>query len=1099
MKKTSFIILFVLSFYNVFTQTHEIDSLRRLFNSTANDSIKIEISFQIGELYKKNNPNKALSYYRQGLHLSIKNDYRIFEAEALHNIARNHFLRRKYSIALTLFFKSLDIYENYNDTLNIAHLNMNIGAVYLRQHFMDSALIYSLNAMQYFKYINDTAGIRSIYLVLSAISIEEDNYTKAIEYLNDAYLYTNVEKEPSTVCVINNNYSLVYQHLEQYDKAYSKLQKSLKIAIDNGLVVYLPPIYINIGKTLFLEKRYNEAIIYYYKAKYACEEIDDVVALVTVYAGLSNAYLKKGFYKTALGFLLLAKGIIDSNKDNVMLISQIEVYGLLSEIYHYLDDDVIAFKYLNIKEKLHDSLVKIEKYRIATEIETEFQITEKNSEILDLQNENINTINELEKVDAVKKAQRRVLVTLIILFILILVFSIFILKNYYQNKKLNIELELKNKKIAEAGAKVEHIVNFLPEIFIETDNNGKITNTNNNFYTVTGYTSDDIKEGLSYYQLVSIEDRAKIRKIIINQIKKQEQINSSEIEFIKKDKTIFPAIISINIKNIGETYDFYGVIVDISEKKKTEQELLLLKTSVEQSDISVMITNNEGKIVYVNPVFEKNTGYSYNEAINSTPRILNSGKTSVKVYEHFWEHVLSGEVWRGTFQNKKKNGELFWERNIVSPLKDENGKVAYFVANKEDITAEVKQNEKINKLFTATENSPNSVIILDTERKITYVNNAFEKITGYEYDEVIGESLDFLNSDKHTTEFFEKIWNEISIEKSWQGTVINKRKNGELYWSSATIISLVNENNKSIGYVCNDVDITNEKKTQEKLKNTLEKLNEKNQEIYASLKYAQRIQNALIPQEKLIKNLFKNAFVLFLPKDIVSGDFYWTLENGNDKLIAVVDCTGHSVPGAFLSFIGFNFLEASVKENKMRKPSEILDFLGMSLRKLFSRTNNIHHKIQDDMEVGIISVNFEEKNIQFASSRNRLYLVREISNDNVYDDFFELVTVNSRKKLLKINGDRQYLAKKKESFNYSNYSFNYCRNDYLYMSTDGYYDQFGDKNRGKFKRVNFEKLLLNITESSMPEQKEILLYKLLKWKGETPQIDDITVVGIKLD
>ncbi|MBN2662385.1 MAG: PAS domain S-box protein [Bacteroidales bacterium] len=1097
MKKIFIKILVIILSFPLYGQTLKVDSLENLFSITDNDSAKTGILYQIGLEYENYEPNLALTFYRQGLHLAIKNNFQKQEAEGLQNIAIIHDILEKYSSALNLYSKSLKIYENINDTTKIASLNLNIGGVYLSKNILDSALIYTLNAVFYFENLNDTNGIKTAFLTLAAISIDTKNYNQAIYYLNNTLKYTNTEKEPIITCMIYNNYAIIFQHLNQYDKSFKNLEDALKIAIQNNLTIYLPAIYTNLGKTFFLDNQLNQSIIYYYKAKQSCEKINDPIALVEVYTGLAEVYEQKQFQKTALGFLILAKNIIDLNKHNVPIPSQISIYQLLSDIYHDLGDDAIAYKYLFIKENLHDSLIEQEKYKIVSEIETKYQITKKNSEIEDLQSQNNDTIQQLEKTDSEIRAQKRALFTLIILILLILITSIWILKNYLSNKKLNQELEKKNKKILDAQSKVERIVNSLPEIFFETDIKGRIIYTNKNFFSATGYNIDDIKNGLTYYQLIASEDRKKVKTLIKNQFA-QKANNPVEITLLKKDKTTFPAYISINIKNIGNTYDFYGVVIDISEKKKTEQELLLLKTSVEQADISVMITNNKGKIVYVNPAFEKTTGYSFGEAIKFTPQILNSGKTSKQVYKEFWDTVLSGKVWRGTFMNKRKNGELFWEKNIVSPLKDKNNNITHYIANKEDITSEVEKNEKIIKLFTATENSPNSVTILDFDKKITYVNAAFEKITGYKSSEIIGVKLDILNSNEHDEEFYYKIWETVHNGKIWQGTVINKRKNGELYWDASTIIPLQSEDNNIIGYVCNDIDITYQVKTQEKLKNTLSQLNEKNEEIYSSLKYAQRIQNALMPDEKHVLELLKNAFVLFLPRDIVSGDFYWTHKSLKENFIAVVDCTGHSVPGAFLSIIGFNLLEASVKEQKIDKPSKILDFIGKRLNILFSKTSR-RQTIQDDMEVSIAMINFDEKVVQFASSRNRLYLVREITNNDVYEDFFSLVTVNSSKKILKINGNRQYLAKKKENFSYSNFLFNYSQNDLLYMTTDGYFDQFGDIEDSKFKRVNFEKLLLNISETPIAEQKEILLYKLLKWKGETPQTDDITVVGIKLD
>ncbi len=1090
--------LFILSFTFAYSQTNiQIDSLENILKNTKNDTLKIKTSYKLGEYYKKHEPTKAFKYFRQGLDLSRRNNLNKYKAIGLSNLASVYHVSEKYTQALSLYNRAFKIFNTIKDTSNLGKIHLKIANIFLNQNIYDSALIHTLNAENYFKTINDTSGIKDAYFLVGEISFEYKNYKQALEYYNDALKHSLKNKEPKKICNIYLKISKIYCTKKNFKNSYENLQKALKIALNNNIKTILPQIYLNFGNTFYCDGQYNKAIVNYYKAKEKSEDINNLIILVDIYSGLSDAYRKKDFKKTALGFLVVAKNIIEYNNENVSYNSKMRVYKNLSELYHELGNNDIAYKYLEKKEKLHDSLVEYEKLKITYELETKFRLHKKESEIQSLQHENISKQKKIEESNAVKKSQRISLILFISLFVIILITSIWIYNNYLKTKKLSNQLEAKNKKILQAQEKVERIVNFLPEIFFETDIKGKIIYTNDNFFDVTGYTNKDIEKGMTYFRFADKNDQKKIKRIIKNQFSNK-GTNTTEFDFIRKDGSKFPAILSINIKKVNNSYEFFGVIMDITEKKKTEQDLLLLKTSVEQSDVGVMITENNGKIVYVNPTLEKNSGYKANELINNKPDILKSGETNKERYQEFWNTIKNGYVWRGKFKNKRKNGKFYWEQNIVTPLKDKNGKITHFVANKEDITNEVKQNEKILKLFTATENSPNSVIMMDKQAKITYVNPAFEKITGYKENEVIGKNLNFFNSNKHSANFYENMWNCIKKGKLWQGTIINKKKNGDLFYDSSTIIPLRNENNKLIGYVCNGIDITSQIKTQKKLRSTLNQLNEKNEENFSSIKYAQRIQNALIPDEIDIKNLFKKSFVLFLPRNIVSGDFYWIFKKDSKKYLAVVDCTGHGVPGAFLSIIGYNFLEAAVKEEKITVPSKILDFVGEMLKILFSKTQR-KHNIQDDMEISISMIDAKKKKINFASSRNRLYLVRDIDVMADNKDFFKLITVSSKQKMFKISGDRQYLGKKRDDFNYTNFIFSYNSNDVIYMTTDGYYDQFGHKDQGKFKRKNFERLILDISNKPMIEQKEILLFRILKWKGETVQTDDITVVGIKLD
>ncbi len=1097
MKKIIFIIILALFFGNTFAQTSTIDSLNVILQNAENDTVRINTLYEIGIEYENSEPSTAIKYYRQGLQLSIKIKNSSLEAQGLRNIAIVHDLTEKYTLALELYEKSLVLYENSRDTVHIANLFMNIGGIYYNRGMLDSAIFFTLKGINLFETLKDTAGIKFSMLTLSAISTDMENYSVALDYLAKSLELVNSEYDSTYVCLIYNNMGIIYQKKGQFQFAYKHFKKALVLAIKYDLNTYLPSIYINLASTLYLDKRYDEAIVYYYKTKRACEDINDPIMLVDVYVGISKAYLEKKMKKTALGFLILANNIIDMNSQNVPLSSQIDVFKLLADIYHDLGKDDIAYKYLNKKEILHDSLVKIVNYKISSELEIKYNMQYKQNEINNLQTQNSETITQLEISDAEKKSQARVLFLLVFILLLIIISSIWIVSNYLKNKKLSEILELKNNELTQAQVRVEQVINSLPQVFFETDIHGKITHTNSNFFDISGYTPYDVILGLNYVDLIKADDLSKLEELKIDE-NDIEKIISFEFEFVRKDKSTFPAILSLNIVNDESLQGYLGVIIDITEKRKTEQELMLLKTSVQQTNSSLVITDNQGKIVYVNPAFEKNTGYSLNEVLNLTPRILKSEKTSTKIYKNLWDTILQGKVWKGTFLNKKKNGELFWERNIISPLKDKNGNITHFVANKENIDDEVKQNEKINKLFTAAENSPTSVAILDIETKLTYVNPAFEHITGYKQEEVLGKDISILDSGTHKKEFYSKIRDVIYSGNIWQGILINKKKNGELFWDSSVIIPLKNEFNEIIGFVCNDVDITKQIKTQEKLQNTLKALNDRNEEIFSSIKYAKRIQRALIPEDDEFTEFFGHSFVLFLPKDYVSGDFYWIYETNNYKFTAVVDCTGHGVPGALLSIIGYNLLESAVKEHKLEIPAEILDYVNDKLRILFSKTQR-KNNIQDGMEMAIVAVNYTLNKIQFASSRNRLYLVRHLDNHNEYEEFFELVTANSTKQLFKINGNRQYLAKENRNFNFNNFEFIFTDTDTIYMTSDGYYDQFGGENDEKFKRKNFEKLLLNISENPIDEQKEILLYKLLSWKKEIPQTDDITVVGIKLD
>ena len=254
-----------------------------------------------------------------------------------------------------------------------------------------------------------------------------------------------------------------------------------------------------------------------------------------------------------------------------------------------------------------------------------------------------------------------------------------------------------------------------------------------------------------------------------------------------------------------------------------------------------------------------------------------------------------------------------------------------------------------------------------------------------------------------------------------------------------------------------------------------EEIEEKNRDITASIRYAERIQRAMLPKE----DTFKETFVLFMPKDIVSGDFYWMYDNGDLQFIAVVDCTGHGVPGAFMSIIGHNSLNKIVREYGLIRPSAIVDQLNIEVMKALMQR---HEKaITDGMDLALIAFNKKNFTLEFAGAFNPLYVVRK------GEVFF-------------YRGDRYPIGMTSmvERKNFTNQIVDIQPGDMLYMCSDGYADQFGSDAVKKYKSANVRKLLSEIWYLPVNEQKNRLEKEILDWKGTLDQVDDILFIGTKI-
>lgn len=219
------------------------------------------------------------------------------------------------------------------------------------------------------------------------------------------------------------------------------------------------------------------------------------------------------------------------------------------------------------------------------------------------------------------------------------------------------------------------------------------------------------------------------------------------------------------------------------------QRFYQLSIAVEQSPVAIAITDVRGRIEYVNQRFLDVTGYAREELIGKTPAIIQSGETATEVYRELWQTLNAGEVWRGELLNRRKNGERYWEAEVITPVRDDRGQVVNFVAVKEDITERRRQERELKLLATAFETGQ-ATLITDAEMRIERANQAFTDITGYREEEVLGETPKIFKSGRHGPDFYQRLWNSLLSRGHWQGEIWNRNKFGEIYplWQSITAV-----------------------------------------------------------------------------------------------------------------------------------------------------------------------------------------------------------------------------------------------------------------------------------------------------------------------
>ena len=254
----------------------------------------------------------------------------------------------------------------------------------------------------------------------------------------------------------------------------------------------------------------------------------------------------------------------------------------------------------------------------------------------------------------------------------------------------------------------------------------------------------------------------------------------------------------------------------------------------------------------------------------------------------------------------------------------------------------------------------------------------------------------------------------------------------------------------------------------------------KNKDITDSIKYAKHIQEASLPDKSLMDKHLKDYFVLYRPKDIVSGDFYWFAEKENRVFVAAVDCTGHGVPGAFISIVGQNLLRQALQESKLRNAAEMLDevnrLFNLTIRQTFEEST-----VRDGMDMSLCIIDYDAMTMQFAGAFNPLFLIRANELTKFVADKFPIGI---------------FIGEEVRKF--TNYQIKLQKQDVIYMSSDGFADQFGGDEGKKLKNKFFHQILLNNHLLEMHQQKTNLENYHLQWRGNYEQVDDILVIGIRV-
>lgn len=454
---------------------------------------------------------------------------------------------------------------------------------------------------------------------------------------------------------------------------------------------------------------------------------------------------------------------------------------------------------------------------------------------------------------------------------------------------------------------------------------------------------------------------------------------------------------------------------------------------------------------------------------------------------------------------------LFRKRRRIN--KQLHQKKEEILEQKEEIVAQANllsiTNKELEKLSIVASKTDNIVVISDAQGEIEWVNESFEKTYGYSMDEFKKNFGTNLIKTSSNSKISELIQTAVSEKHSAEYISQSSSKSGAPLWFQTTLTPILDIDDNIIKIITIDSDITKIKEAEQaiikqseeitaqntNLKFLIEELESQKQEIKMhkdliedknkfitdSINYAQLIQESILPSHSLLEFAFPDSFILYKPKDIVSGDFFWFDKAGDELFFAVVDCTGHGVPGAFMSIVGYNLLNQALFEYKFTQPAEILNFLTIELSNKFRSALNTKISLRDGMELSLCCINSENNMMKFAGAFSSLYLIRN-------------------NELIIIKGDSQAIeiAPQTEPKPFTNHELKLNTGDCLYLFSDGFVDQTGGPKGKKFQTAMLKETLLKIHDLPMKEQKLKLESVFENWKGNNKQRDDVTILGLKI-
>jgi hypothetical protein len=1061
--------------------TNTTDSLFLALEQTEDEIEKVNILNLIGDALVETKTDSADIFYNQALQIAnqlLNKDYDEYEkhkilsykAKVLSGLGYVYYLKYDYKKAIKLLEESIKIKDDILDIEDVKYYLNHLSLCYYQLGDYQSSIEYLYGALEKNNEINTDKDIKfeaTIYYELAKNYFKLEQFEKSIEFYEKSIKIAEEIKFTEILPLVYNGIAASHLHIKNIKNAELYLLKAKKIAIANDLKNHLPETYAYIAQVKIEKNELDSALIYLNDAENLAlnqNNIHDLIQIYKIYT-LYQLKIKNLDEATYYAKKYLKLGL---EKHDLNIIT--EANKLLYEIYDAKKEYIRAYEYLKNYLTYKDSLAIDEAKNIVLKQELKIQQEQKayqdslrfNAFRQEKENQlNIQKLNT-EKVEGQKK------LLYVILFILTVLVFVFIW-NLKQKKKANTIISSKAKEVEEQKKLLE-------------------------------LQNEKLKTDALLYQILKIcsSDEFSIHKILQNVLQKLNDvdfigtINKSAVLSYSKNKDLLNIETQINLTETEQQ-----TLINIVRNKINSNDFT--NDKIKEYDI-----DNLGNFYYIPLLKDDN--------LLGVTILFKQPQKKVTDFEiRFLESIRI--LYRDTLYRHKITDKLRLA-HLENTIKKKEIQRAH-----QKVNIALKQQEAINKLMNKIIRNENvgehvykyikdvlgevvikrlNITLFDFEKQ--KVNFYFLREDGIEtvdtkpfpISHFSEETLNNLKKNKRT------IIKSIIERKTKSETDLKMLRNGINAFASFPLYM----DNKLLGALNisfeDNVEFTKDQEQffamlvegvtiaihQNMLFNEISSKNNElsklHQEISSSINYAKKLQNSILPSQEYIDEVFKENFTILKQRDIVGGDFYWFSQYDGYKMAACIDCTGHSVPGAFMTMLSRVLLRKTVTVKGLRLPNKILSHMNSAVKHILKQHN--YQAMQDGMDMSIAVVDEAKQLIHFSSAQRPI-----------------IIKFKGKEKLTLIRGSRFAVGGYSEIekfFDIHTYKLDEVESFYLF--SDGFTDQFGGENIKKYGSKKFLATLNLIVDLPMNQQKAFLINEFENWKGELNQIDDVSVIGIKM-